>query len=64
MAYFSLDAACTSFKTMRLTILLVLRVYCCGGNVSTEPLSTAIGGYTYRHTDWWQGFMKYAVDMG
>jgi hypothetical protein len=21
-------------------------------------------GYTYRHTDWWEGFMKYAVEMG
>jgi hypothetical protein len=23
-----------------------------------------IGGYTYRHTAWWEGFMKYAVKMG
>jgi hypothetical protein len=22
------------------------------------------GGYTRRHTDWWEGFMKYAVEMG
>jgi hypothetical protein len=21
-------------------------------------------GYKYRHTDWWKGFMKYAVEMG
>jgi hypothetical protein len=21
-------------------------------------------GYTYRHTDYWEGFMKYAVEMG
>jgi hypothetical protein len=21
-------------------------------------------GYTYRHTDWWEGFMKYAVEIG
>jgi hypothetical protein len=21
-------------------------------------------GYTYRHTDWWEGFKKYAVEMG
>jgi hypothetical protein len=20
-------------------------------------------GYTYRHTDWWEGFMKYDVEM-
>jgi hypothetical protein len=23
-----------------------------------------IEGYTYRHTDWWEGFMKYAAEMG
>jgi hypothetical protein len=23
-----------------------------------------IGGYTYRHRDWWEGFMKYVTDMG
>jgi hypothetical protein len=23
-----------------------------------------IGGYTYRRTDWWERFMKYAVEMG
>jgi hypothetical protein len=23
-----------------------------------------IWGYTYRHTDWWEGFMKYTVEMG
>jgi hypothetical protein len=22
-----------------------------------------IGRYTYRHTDWWKGFMNYAVQM-
>jgi hypothetical protein len=21
------------------------------------------GGYTYRQTGWWEGFMKYAVEM-
>jgi hypothetical protein len=21
-------------------------------------------GYAYRHTDWWEGFMKYAVEIG
>jgi hypothetical protein len=20
-------------------------------------------GYTYRYTDWWEGFMKYAIEM-
>jgi hypothetical protein len=23
-----------------------------------------IGRYTYRHTDWWEGFMNYANEMG
>jgi branched-subunit amino acid transport protein len=23
-----------------------------------------IRGYTYRYTDWWERFMKYAVEMG
>jgi hypothetical protein len=48
------------------------------GNVSTEPLPikdrgiftepsrylATIGGYTYRHTDWWEGLFNYAVEMG
>jgi hypothetical protein len=36
----------------------------CRGNVFTEPLSSNDRGYTYRHTDWWEGFMKYAVEIG
>jgi hypothetical protein len=24
-------------------------------------IKTLIGGYTYRHTDWWEGFMQCAV---
>jgi hypothetical protein len=23
-----------------------------------------IGVYTYRHTDWWEGFRKYSVEVG
>jgi hypothetical protein len=23
-----------------------------------------IRGYTNKHTDWWEGFVKYAVEMG
>jgi hypothetical protein len=47
------------------------------GNFSTEPLPSndreiftepspylaTIGGYTYRHTDWWEGFYNSAVEM-
>jgi hypothetical protein len=30
----------------------------------TEPLLSNGRGYTYRHTDWWEQFMKYAIDVG
>jgi hypothetical protein len=30
----------------------------------TEPLPSNEREYTYRYTDWWEGFMKYAVEMG
>jgi hypothetical protein len=47
-------------------------------NVSTEPLPRndkgiftepsrclpTKGGYTYRHTDWWDGIYNYAVEIG
>jgi hypothetical protein len=37
----------------------------CHGNVFTEPMPcNDTRGYTYGHEDWWQGFMKYAVEMG
>jgi hypothetical protein len=43
--------------------------YCCvfihyRGNVFTEPLPSNNKRHTNRHTDWWEGFMKYAVEMG
>jgi hypothetical protein len=25
---------------------------------------STIGGYTCRHIYWWEGFVKYAVEMG
>jgi hypothetical protein len=46
------------------------------GNVSTEPFSSndrgilpsrclaTIRGYTYRHTDWWERFFNYSVEVG
>jgi hypothetical protein len=33
------------------------------GNIFTEPLRSIDRGYTYRHTDWWEGFVKYATEM-
>jgi hypothetical protein len=60
----------------RSTILLLLRVFtsegrylasCClamkGGIHFTEPLPSNDRGCTYRHTDWWEGFVKYAVEL-
>jgi hypothetical protein len=33
--------------------------------VLTEPLpSSERGEYTCRHKDWWEGFMKYVVEIG
>jgi hypothetical protein len=32
--------------------------------VFTDPLPWNGKGYIYRHTDGWQGFMKYTVEMG
>jgi hypothetical protein len=29
-----------------------------------SPCLARIGGYTYRHTDQWEGFMKYAIEVG
>jgi hypothetical protein len=36
---------------------------CCRGNILTEPLPNNGRGYTYRHIDWWHGFMKHAIEM-
>jgi hypothetical protein len=33
-------------------------------NFSPNRCVATIGGYTYRHIDQWEGFMKYAVEMG
>jgi hypothetical protein len=32
--------------------------------VFTEPLPGTDRRNTHRDTDWWKGFMKYAVEMG
>jgi hypothetical protein len=36
----------------------------CRRNVFTEPLPSNDKGYTYRCTDWWEGFMKCAPEIG
>jgi hypothetical protein len=34
------------------------------GNVFLSRCLATIEWYTYRHTDWWEGFMNYVVQMG
>jgi hypothetical protein len=67
----SFDKTQTGEKMTRPTILLLLRVFVVAGtslpicylvtmggfNLPSLCLAT-IGGYTYRHTDWWEEFMK------
>jgi hypothetical protein len=36
----------------------------CRGNILPSRCLTRIWGYTYRHKDLWEGFMKYAVELG
>jgi hypothetical protein len=49
---------------MRPKILLLLSVFVAAGTCLPSRYLATIGGYTYRHTDKWEGFMKYAVEMG
>jgi hypothetical protein len=37
---------------------------CCPVTFSPSRGLATNGGYAYRHTEWWEGFMKYAVEMG
>jgi hypothetical protein len=42
-------------------------VVCVFATTVTFSLSCCLAmirGYTYRHTDWWEGFFNYAVEMG
>jgi hypothetical protein len=34
------------------------------GRLLPSRCLTTIGGYTYKRTNWWEGFMKYTVLMG
>jgi hypothetical protein len=36
----------------------------CSGNMFTEPLPNNDRGDTHKHTDLWERFVKYAVEMG
>jgi hypothetical protein len=63
----------TAQKMMRPAILLLLsayslprwRLYRTAANTDKEGyIYIYIYIYIYRHTDWWKGFMKYAVEVG
>jgi hypothetical protein len=36
----------------------------CSGIAFAGPLSSNIRRYTFKHTSWWEGFMKHAVQVG
>jgi hypothetical protein len=38
-------------------------IHCCG-NILTELSPSNNGEYTYRHTNWWEEFMKYTTEIG
>jgi hypothetical protein len=42
----------------------VVCVFVAGVTFLPSHCLAAIGGYTYRHADWWERFMKCAVQMG
>jgi hypothetical protein len=42
----------------------VVACFRCRGNVFTEPLPSNEREIDWRHTAWWEGFMKHAVEMG
>jgi hypothetical protein len=53
----------TTQKMMCPTILLLLCVFVAMATFLLSPCLAKVEGYTYRHTDWWQGFMKYAAEL-
>jgi hypothetical protein len=53
-----------AYEMTRPTILLLLGVFLAAVTFLQSRCLATIGGYTYRHTDWWEWFMKYAVQMG
>jgi hypothetical protein len=50
-------------KTTHPTVLL-LHVFVAAGMCLPSRCLRAMWVYTYRHTDWWEGFMKYVVELG
>jgi hypothetical protein len=60
----SFDATRNAQKTTCPTILPLLRVFFSAGTCLSIRCLATEEGYTYGHTDGWQGFIKYSVEMG
>jgi hypothetical protein len=48
----------------RPTIILLLSVFFAAGTCLPSRWLATIQGYTYKYGDWWERFMKYAIEMG
>jgi hypothetical protein len=62
------DMSNNSSMVVRVFAAMVMSLpSCClvmtGQFLPSHCLATT-GGYKYRHTDWWEEFMKYATEMG
>jgi hypothetical protein len=59
----SFDTTRTEERTTLPAILLFLRVFAAAVMILPSRCLATITRYTYRHTDWWVGFMKNAAQM-
>jgi hypothetical protein len=60
----SSESTWTSYKTRGPTILLLLRVFVAAASFLPSRCLATIGRHTYSHTGSYEGFMKYAAEMG
>jgi hypothetical protein len=58
------DTTGTAWKTTPQTILIFFHVFVAAGKFLPSSCLATTEAYTYRHTDWREGFMKYAIEMG
>jgi hypothetical protein len=60
---FSFDTSRTAYRTTPPAVLFCVHIRCRGNMLLSRCLAT-VGAYTYGHTGWLVGFMKYAVETG